>query len=195
MIQQNKTQRAAAKKRSLKKGTGSPSTGLVRNEKTKVHQSQTHSNRSEALEVVYALLKSLPDSYMLFRECEVNGVPIDFLIASPNGISIVGVSSHKGAVSNNGQDLLYDGEKNDKHELSRVWEQALALRSMINEVTGVDYFVKTIICYPDAFVAVQVPIDETAVINGTFLCPMLCANRTFIPEKELKDIIGSISVR
>ncbi|MGL1904073.1 MAG: hypothetical protein OCC49_18200 [Fibrobacterales bacterium] len=191
MIQQNKSARLAQKKKG--------SAGIKRETSKRVVQTQksvsSNTDRGNAIEKVYGLLKTLSDSYMLFRECEVNGVPFDFLIVSANGISVVGVSGHTGAVSNNEQDLYYDGEKTDKREVSRLWSQTSALKSMINEVTGIDYFVKTIICYPDAFVAVQVPIDETAVINGTFLCPMVRANRTVIPEKHLRDIIGSVAVR
>ncbi len=189
VIQQNRSERISGKP-SPSKTAQKPVKGVVQ----KTEHSVTSDQSSNGAEIVAAQLEKLPDTYTVFNNCRAGKQNIDHLVLSLNGIVLIKSSNHSGSVSNNDQTLYYDGVESKNEDVKTIWNQAIELKRVIAEETGEEYYIKTIVCYPGAFVAVHAPIDGTAILNLDYLRPVLQSNRTFVPEKDLALIKSALYI-
>ncbi len=189
VIQQNKAERKSGKSshsKSAKKAGEAPA--------QKTEHAVATVKSSKGAELVATQLDLLPDTYTVFNNCRAGSQRIDHLVLSLNGIVLIKSSDHSGSVSNNDQTLCYDGVESENDDVTAIWNQALALKQVLADETGEEYYIKTIVCYPEAFIAVQAPIDGTAILNLDYLRPVLQSNRTFIPEKHLALIKSALYI-
>ncbi len=189
VIQQNRSERIGGKSsqsKIVKKSGKAPA--------QKAEHAVAKVQSSNGADLVATQLEKLPDTYAVFNNCRAGSQHIDHLVLSLNGIVLIKSSNHSGSVSNNDQTLCYDGLESENEDVKVVWNQAIELKRIIGEETGEEYYIKTIVCYPEAFVAVQAPIDGTAILNLDYLRPVIQSNRTFIPEKHLVLIKNALYI-
>jgi len=94
-------------------------------------------------------LRSLPDSYTVFRNCRVQqNNDINLIVIGPTGIYAMEVKSYVGKISVDGGHLLHNGHPfPEKDPISQVLSEAMSLRQYLKEKTGHDYYVQSVIVF------------------------------------------------
>lgn len=108
-------------------------------------------------ESVEEILKSLPDSYVVFANVVLPDKQsnIDFVVVGPNGISTVEVKSHKGRISFDGQQLLRNGRRFEHNFLWQAKKEAQELCYFLRN-SGLDIpFIDPLLVFSNRFASVR----------------------------------------
>jgi hypothetical protein len=109
---------------------------------------------------------SLPEGYAGFHRVSCGEAVVAFVAVGPAGVFVVESRGYCGTVTAQGNTLLLNGLPPEKNFLEQTWRETYRIRDFLMEQTGRKWPVKPVLCFPNAFVAVRLPLERVAVIGG-----------------------------
>lgn len=115
-------------------------------------------------------LRRFPDTYTVFRDVWLGGKGnIDFVVVGPNGVFVVEVKNHAGAIGFDGSVLTRNGRPvQEKNLLMQAMNQSFQLRDYLTKRVGYQMFVTPILVFTHQYAKVRfglTPIKGVTVVR------------------------------
>jgi len=121
--------------------------------------------RAAAEESVDGLLEALPDNYFVMDDFVTKKGTTDYIVVGPKGILTIETKSHKGVVTNNGGDILLDGQPFGENFIKQAWAQSYFVRDLLAEKGVCALRTQPVIVFTDADVQVKEKVRGVQIIG------------------------------
>ena len=143
-------------------------------------------------ESVDGLLDALPNNYFVINDFVTKKGTIDYIVVGPKGILTIEAKSHKGVVTNNGGNLLLDGQPLEKDLIKQAWAQSYFVRDLLAEKGVCSLRTQPVIVFTDADVQGKEKVRGVHIIGIKDLHAFLEGLPVWMSERLSNGIIDCL---
>jgi len=147
-----------------------------------------------AEEKVEAKLAALPEDYVSFHDLTFPGFNIDHVVVGPGGVFVVETKSHGGKVTNNGSQLLLNGNVPEKDFINQTWSQTFHIKNLLKEKLGKEIAVNPVLCFTNALVQVRGTVKGVSVVNGGYLNTHIARQKPVLDRNLIAQVVASLKI-
>ncbi len=120
-------------------------------------------------------LQKLPDDYTIFQDVYIGKDKgnLDFVVVGPQGVFLVEVKSHGGAIAYDGYNLTRNGKNFiDKNFFRQVHGQTWALKNYLKGQTGREIYIHSVLVFSNKYATLNFgyqPVNNIYIIQKDFL--------------------------
>ena len=167
--------------------------GKIEKNARHVQKRAKHAERgAKAEERVAEKMSELPEGFTVFHDLLFPGFNIDHVVVGLSGIYLIETKSHRGRLTNTGDQLLIDGNPPEKDFIKQTWSQAYQLKDFLKAATGQEVSVKPILCFSAAYVQTRQPVKGVAVINSKFLNELLARQKPSLDAETMSRVVQAL---
>jgi hypothetical protein len=138
------------------------------------------------------LLQTLPKNYFVIDDFVTKKGTIDYIVVGPKGILTIGMKSHKGVVTNDGEKLLSDGHPFEKDIIKQAWAQSYLVQDLLAEKGVCSLRPQPVVVFTDADVQVKERVGRVHIIGIKDLHAFLEGLPVWMSERLSKSIIDCL---